>query len=84
MELPDRCDLSANSCANVECKSFNRKLRKYMQPFKDASLAEIYCNRDHYTRHGLHLNHKGKKFSASKSREKLEGFSERSYLFQYL
>jgi hypothetical protein len=64
MELPDRCDLSANSCVNAECKSFNRKLRKYMQPFKDASVLEIYCNRSHFTRHGLHLNYKGKEFSA--------------------
>jgi hypothetical protein len=84
MELPDRCDLSANSCVNVEWKSFNRKLSKYMQPFKHAPVVEIYCNRSYCTRHGLHLNYKGKEFLLSKSREKLKGFSERLYLFQYL
>jgi hypothetical protein len=72
MELPDRCDLSANSCVNVECKSFNRKLRKYMQPFKHASVVEIYCNRSHYTRHGLHLNYKVKEFSAKQIQREIE------------
>jgi hypothetical protein len=80
MELPDRCDLSANSCVNVECKSFSRKLRKYMQPFKHASVVEIYCNRSHYTRHGLHLNYKGRSFLLSKFREKLKDF-QRGYIY---
>jgi hypothetical protein len=72
MELPDRGDLSANSCVNVECKSFNRKLRKYTQPFKHASVVEIYCNRSHYTKHGLHLNYKGKGFSAKQIQREIE------------
>jgi hypothetical protein len=80
MELPDRCDLSASSCVNVQCKSFNRKLRKYMQPFKHASVVEIYCNRDHYTRHGLHLNHKGKGFSAKQIQRETERIS-RGYIY---
>jgi hypothetical protein len=73
MELPDRCDLSANSCVNVECKGFNRKLRKYMQPLKHASVVEVSCNRSHYyTRHGFHLNNKGKEFFAMQIQSEIE------------
>jgi hypothetical protein len=60
MELSDWCDLSANSCVNVVCKGFNRKLRKYMQSFEHASVLEVNYKRSQYTRRGLHLNNKGK------------------------
>jgi hypothetical protein len=43
-----------------------------MQPFKHASVVEIYCNRSHYTRHGLHLNYKGKEFSAKQIQREIE------------
>ena len=72
MELPERCDLCSDSCVNFECKSFNRKLKKYLQPFKHASVVEVNYNRNHYTRHGLHLNNKGKEYSAKQIHSEIE------------
>jgi hypothetical protein len=64
MNLPNRMDLEATSCVNQETKVFNRKLRKYMKVFDCVSTLEIKFERDHYTRHGLHLNTKGKDHTA--------------------
>jgi hypothetical protein len=64
MNLPIRMDLEATSCVNQEIKVFNRKLCKYMKVFDCASTLEIRYERDHYTRHGLHLNTKGKDHTA--------------------
>lgn len=66
MNLPDRQDLEVNSCVNREIKVFNRKLCKYMKPFDYAFSLEVIFEREHYTRHGLHLNTKGKDLSATK------------------
>ncbi|PNF33016.1 hypothetical protein B7P43_G16371 [Cryptotermes secundus] len=64
VNLPNRMDLEATSCVNQEIKVFNRKLRKYMKVFDYASTLEIKFERDQYTRHGLHLNTKGKDLAA--------------------
>jgi hypothetical protein len=64
MNLPNRIDLEATSCVNQEIKVFNRKLCKYMKVFHYASTLEIRYERDHYTRHGLHFNTKGKDHTA--------------------
>lgn len=64
MNLPNRQDLEATSCVNQEVKVFNRKLCKHMKFFDYASSVEVKFDRDHYNRHGLHLNIKGKEHSA--------------------
>jgi hypothetical protein len=63
MSLPDRLDLEATSCVNQEIKVFNRKLCKHMKVSDCVSTLEMRFERDHYTRHGLHLNSKGKDHS---------------------
>ena len=48
------------SCVNEEVKVFNRKLRKHLKACNNTQMVEVDSNRDYYTRHGLHLNQKGK------------------------
>jgi hypothetical protein len=57
---PTRQDLEPTSCVNQEIKVFNRKLGKYMKSFDHTSIVDIKLGRAHHTRHGLHLNKKGK------------------------
>jgi hypothetical protein len=51
---------------NNEIEVFNRKLRKQLKIFNNASLTEVNLERDQFTRYGLHLNSKGKDQSAKK------------------
>jgi hypothetical protein len=53
------------SCVNQEIKVFNTKLGKYMKSFDHASSVEVKFDRKHYTRHGLHLNKKGKELATN-------------------
>jgi hypothetical protein len=45
-------------------KIFNRKLSKFVKISQHASILEVDCNRDSFTRHGLHLNGIGKEMIA--------------------
>jgi len=47
-----------------EIKVFNRKLRKPLKVFDNASLIQVNLETEHFTRHGLHLNSRGKEQSA--------------------
>jgi hypothetical protein len=55
-----RYDLLINSCVNNEIKIFSRKLRKQLKVFDNASIIQVNLETQHFTRHGLHLNSKGK------------------------
>jgi hypothetical protein len=66
MNLPNRQDLDATSCVNQEIKVFNRKLGKYMKNFDHASSVEVKFDREQYTRHGIHLNKKGKELAMNR------------------
>ena len=55
-----RYDLMQSSCVNNEIRSFNRKLMKSGRAFKHASVLEMTSDRNHFTKHGLHLNGLGK------------------------
>jgi hypothetical protein len=59
-EIPVRYDIGASSWINEQIKQYNRKLGKVTKSYKQAKLIRITTNRDHYTRHGLHLNNRGK------------------------
>jgi hypothetical protein len=52
MSVPHRHDLEENSCVNEEGKRFNRKLRKVMKAFGNASVIQIESERDLFTKHG--------------------------------
>ena len=57
---PHRQDLLPNSCVNQEVTTFNRKLSKIMKLHPKAQVLEVELDRNHFTRHGLHLNSEGK------------------------
>jgi hypothetical protein len=78
LNLPNRQDLEATSCVNQEVKDFNRKLCKHMKFFDYASSVEVKFDRDHYIRHGLHLNIKGKEHSAKLLMTAVKGIFNKS------
>jgi len=60
LEAPVRYDLPLSSCVNIEVKLFNKRMRSLMTPFSHFKVVSTYTEREHHTRHGLHLNKKGK------------------------
>ena len=65
MSVPYRHDLEANSCVNQEVNVYNRKLKKHLKPFDNAWVIDVDTDWDIFTRHGLHLNLKGKEKMAN-------------------
>ena len=53
-------------CVNNEMKVHNRKLKKHLQVFGNTRVTEGDSNRALFTRHGLHMNSKGKEQIAKK------------------
>jgi lysophospholipase L1-like esterase len=66
LNVPHRHDLIPNSCVNDEVKVYNRKIGKLCGVYKNLSVLPVDSDRDLYTRHGLHLNAKGKEQIAQK------------------
>jgi hypothetical protein len=66
LNVPHRHDLTPNSYINDEVKVFNRKIGKLCKVYKNLSVLPVGSDRDLYTRHGLHLNAKGKGQTAQK------------------
>jgi hypothetical protein len=60
LKAPHRYDLPPSSCVNIEVKLFNKRMRSLMTPFNHVKVVSISTEREHRTRHGLHLNKKGK------------------------
>lgn len=59
-EIPVRYDAGARSHISAEIESYNRKLQKVTKGFQHVSLVKGTSNRELFTKHGLHLNVKGK------------------------
>jgi hypothetical protein len=55
----NRHDLANTSCVNKEVIKFNRTL-KIIQLYPNNKLMEVKLYRQHFTRHGQHLNLLGK------------------------
>jgi hypothetical protein len=64
MGVPHRFDLPATSCVNKEVDSLNNKLMKIVKPFKLVTLLKFEQKREHFIRHGMHLNATGKASAA--------------------
>jgi hypothetical protein len=60
VEVPVRYDMGARSPINEQIESYNRKLHKVTKSFTHVKLVKVTTNRDDFTKHGLHLNNKGK------------------------
>ena len=69
MSVPCRHDLESSSCVNHEVKVYNRKLKKHLKLFDNTCVLEVDTDRELYTRHGLHMDLKGKERIACKIAE---------------
>jgi len=65
MSVPHRHDLEANSCVNQEVNVYNKKLKQLLKSFDNACIIDVDTDRDIFTKHGLHLNLKGKERMAN-------------------
>jgi hypothetical protein len=59
-----RYDLSSTSCVNKEVLKFNRQVKKIIKLNSNVKLMEVELQRQHFTRHGQHLNLSGKELVA--------------------
>jgi hypothetical protein len=66
LSAPHRHDLSNVSCVNREVEIFNKKLRNRLKCLRKVELIEVPNERDFYTKHGQHLNSRGKEIMANK------------------
>jgi RNase H-fold protein (predicted Holliday junction resolvase) len=66
MCVPHRFDLQENSSVNNEIEVFNRRLSKMIKIFNHTVLQQTDSSRELFTKHGLHMNKKGKKQTAEK------------------
>ena len=64
--VPHRFDLDYNSCVNTEVKMYNRRLINVTKYLNKVTLVNAVTERRYYTRHGLHLNVRGKEIMAKK------------------
>ena len=64
MNVPHRHDLRTTSCVNDEVIKYNRKLKKRMTVYDHVNIVDPGLDREHFTRHGLHMNYKGKEKAA--------------------
>jgi hypothetical protein len=61
LEALQRHDLADWSCVNKEIRIFKRLLVKRLRSYKHVSIRSVNLGKEHFTRHGLHINYKGKK-----------------------
>jgi RNase H-fold protein (predicted Holliday junction resolvase) len=66
MSVPCKYDLEPKSCVNDEVKVYNIKLKKHLNVLDNTCIIEVDSNRDLHTRHGIHMNSKGKEQIARK------------------
>jgi hypothetical protein len=65
LSIPLRHDLPIWSCVNIGIRAFNKMLMKIVKSHKHATMVKVDLDRQCYTRHGQHLNHRGKGLIAS-------------------
>ena len=56
MDAPHTFDMGASSCVNNEVNAFNRKLNKIIRPYDHTSQLNLNMQREHFTKHGMHMN----------------------------
>ncbi|KAG8243270.1 hypothetical protein J6590_048414 [Homalodisca vitripennis] len=77
VDLPTRHDLKNWSCVNKEIRKFNKNLETISQEFPNVSLVRASgADRYLHTRHGMHLNARGKYWLAKLICEALEETKE--------
>jgi len=66
LSVPHRHDLINKSCVNREVKIFNNNLRNRLKHFNNVEMIEVTSERELYTKHGQHINSRGKETMANK------------------
>jgi hypothetical protein len=66
MTVPHRFDLDNNSCVNIDIKTYNRRLTKAAKHLNKVIVVNTVMERKFFTRHGLHLNVRGKEIMSKK------------------
>jgi hypothetical protein len=64
VELPVRYDTGVRSHIKERIENYNKKLYKVTKGFKHVRLVKVTPSREHFTKHGLHLNNKGKEITS--------------------
>jgi len=72
-EIPVRYDIEASPWINEQIKRYNKKLVKVTKFNKQVKLIRTKANREHYTKHGVHLNSRGKNSMAKEILANLQG-----------
>jgi hypothetical protein len=60
MNAPQRHDLPASSCINMEVQVYNRKLYKIMKRLDDVKIIETNLTKEYFMQRGLDMNTTGK------------------------
>jgi len=60
MSIPYRHDLVENAGTNLAIKKLNKKLKNITQRFRHVTIINSDINRIYFTRHGMHLNNRGR------------------------
>jgi len=67
LSVPHRHDLISDSCVNREVDVFISSLRNRLKHLGKVKLVDVINERQFYTRHGQHLNSRGKESMANKT-----------------
>lgn len=66
INIPNRYDLDSSSCVNDAVKETNNQFENVCMSFSNVKYVDVnHCSRDMHTKHGQHMNSKGKAFVAS-------------------
>ena len=60
LEIPHRHDLHHKDMTNLRIQSLNTKLKSILTRFRHVTILDMNTTRNHFTKHGLHLNKPGK------------------------
>jgi hypothetical protein len=77
LSVPHRHDLINESCVNREVKILNNNLRNRLKRFNNVEMIEVTSERELYTKHGQHLNSRGKETMANKIALSIENVLKR-------
>ncbi len=72
LEIPRRHDLHHKDMTNLLMQSLNTKLKSILTRFRHVTILHMNTTRNHFTKHGLHLNKPGKEWLARKIAFKID------------
>jgi hypothetical protein len=64
VNIPHRCDLDRTSVIISEIQAFNRQILKMAKAYSHVTIVDTNLDRKLFTRHGMHLNKRGKEWLA--------------------